>query len=316
MLCRKRLLVGSATLAALSMGFLLAAARPGLAEDPGRADLVDREGPAANGPSAETTWEFAVAQARRAGTWLRDWYLRTPPPERVTWGGLAACGGLGLVVLIERTLRLRERRVVPSAFAARFVDQLHEGRLDGGQALDHCERNPSPAARVALAAVRRWGRPAGDLERAVAMAHRVEAEGLRRNVGTLRRVAALSALLGILGTLFALGRALESIPSPAANGPGVAAAPPVAWGPALAAAITPLSTGLIIATLALVAYDGVLARVEKLAGALDRLGAETIEAIAMSAPPASTPIAMARSPHFARVRKDESTPSGRGKGTG
>ena len=39
--------------------------------------------------------------------------------------------------------------------------------------------NPSPAARVALAAVRRWGRPAVDLERAVALTHRGEADRLR-----------------------------------------------------------------------------------------------------------------------------------------
>ena len=76
--------------------------------------------------------------------------------------------------------------------------------------------------------------------------------------------------------------------------------PTIAWGPALAAAITPLSTGIIIATLALVAYDGVLTHVEKLAGALDRLGAETIEAIALSAPPAAKPIALARTPHQAK----------------
>ena len=245
----------------------------------------------------------AVARVGRLGHWLIGWYGRTPPPERVTWGGLVACGGLGLVVLLERIWRLRERRVVPSAFTAKFVDHLHEGKLDCGQALDHCERNPSPAARVALAAVRRWGRPAGDLERAVSTAHRVETDRLRRNVGTLRRVAALSALLGILGTLFALGRALESIPP--SSGLAVSSGASVAWGPALAAAITPLSTGLVIATLALVAYDGVLTRVEKLAGALDRLGAETIEAIAMSAPPPASPIAAARSPHFSRVRTDQ-----------
>lgn len=315
MIRRKRQQAGPPTLAVISLGFMFITAGSGRADDRGRIDRADREGLAVEGASGRTTWHLVESQTHRAGLWLRDWYLRTPPPERVTWGGLAACGGLGLVVLLERTLRLRERRVVPPAFTAKFVDQLHEGRLDGGQALDHCERNPSPAARVALAAVRRWGRPAGDLERAVAMAHRVEAEGLRRNVGTLRRVAALSALLGILGTLFALGRALESIPPTAGHGPGIAAAPPVAWGPALAGAIHPLSTGLIIATLALVAYDGVLARVEKLAGALDRLGAETIEAIAMSAPPAAAPIAMARSPHFGKIRKDERTTAPRGKGT-
>jgi biopolymer transport protein ExbB len=286
---------------ALILGSFLLMARPILADDDGAASF----NPPDRSSSIESTRTLVTASIRRLGLWLMAWYVRTPPPERVTWGGLSACGGLGVVVLIERMLRLRERRVVPSAFTAQFVDHLHEGKLDGGQALDHCERNPSPAARVALAAVRRWGRPAGDLERAVAMAHRVETERLRRNVGTLRRVAALSALLGVLGTLFALGRALESIPASSSSGPAVS----VAWGPALAAAITPLSTGLIIATLALVAYDGVQSRVEKLAGALDRLGAETIEAIALAAPPPATPIAPARAPHFSKARKNDDAPS-------
>ena len=196
-------------------------------------------------------------------------------------GGSGCMRGMGIVVLMERMVRLRSRRVMPSDFTARFVDRLHEGKLDCGQALDFCERNPSPAARVALAAVRRWGRPATDLERAVTLAHRVETERLRRNVGTLRRVAALAALLGVLGTLFALGPRLEAIPP--SSGIAARTSPAIAWGPALAAAITPLSTGILIATLALVAYDGVLTHVETLAGALDRLGAETIEAIALSA---------------------------------
>jgi biopolymer transport protein ExbB len=243
-----------------------------------------------------------LPRIERFGSRLLDWYERTPPSERVVWGGLVACAGMGVLVLLERIVRLRPHRVMPSDFTARFVDRLHEGKLDCGQALDYCERNPSPAARVALAAVRRWGRPAADLERAVAMAHRVETERLRRNVGTLRRVAALAALLGVLGTLFALGRALESIPIGSIGASATSSGH--AWGMALARAITPLSTGLIIATLALVAYDGVLTHVESLAGALDRLGAETIEAIAMSAPPSVKPIALARTPHAANVQDD------------
>jgi biopolymer transport protein ExbB len=241
------------------------------------------------------------AHARRLIGWLVRWYGRTPPPERVTWGGLAACAGLGLFVLLERMIRLRRHRVVPAEFTARFVDHLHEGKLDCGQALDHCERNPSPAARVALAAVRRWGRPAADLERAVTLAHRVETERLRRNVGTLRRIAVLAPLLGVLGTLLALGRVLESMPAPGVDASPAGVTPAArpatlrasTWGPALAATLHPLATGILIATLALVAYDGVLSRVEKLAGALDRLGAETIEAIASGAPVPPRPIALA-----------------------
>jgi biopolymer transport protein ExbB len=226
--------------------------------------------------------ELLTERARQSGEWLIAWYMRTPPAHRVTWGGMTACAGLGLLVLLERLVVLRRRKIVPVSFTARFLDRLHDGKLDCGQALDHCELNPSPAARVALAAVRRWGRPAADLERAVALAHRVETERLRRNVGTLRRIAALAPLLGLLGTLFALGRSLEGSADVSS-----------AWGPALAAALTPLSTGVVIATLALVAYDGLVTRIEKLAGDLDRLGAETIDAIALAAPISSPLIAIA-----------------------
>jgi biopolymer transport protein ExbB len=87
---------------------------------------------------------------------------------------------------------LRRKRIVPNDFVTRFSDRLQDGKLDRGKALDFCELNPSPAARVALAAVRRWGRPVSDLERAVGLAQRVEADRLRRNIGTLRRIAAMS----------------------------------------------------------------------------------------------------------------------------
>ena len=173
-------------------------------------------------------------------------------------------------------------RIIPPDFTARFVDRLHEGKLDGGKALDYCEMNPSPAARVALAAVRRWGRPAVDLERAVAMAHRVEVERLKRNVGTFRRIAVLAPLLGLLGALLATGRVLAAIPA-AGAGPAVVSGT-ADWAAGMAAAIGPLTLGVAIATLAVVAYDTLSIRIERLSGALDRLGAETIDAIAMTSP--------------------------------
>jgi biopolymer transport protein ExbB len=296
------------------------------ADDPGQVDLAElhaqhhaqaerdfteRASAVANG-----LLRSAIRGSRRVGRSLYAWYVRTPPPDRVTWGGMTACAGLGLGVLLERLARLRRHKIIPVAFMAGFLDRLYEGHLDCGEALDHCERNPSPAARVALAAVRRWGRPAADLERAVALAHRVESERLRRNVGTLRRIAVLAPLLGLLGTLFALGRAPEGVATIAPPGLNLTASAPIAngttiaWGPLLAAALTPLSAGLILATLALVAYDGLLTRIEKLAGSLDRLGAETIDAIALSAPvsaPAmmlsSTP-AHAKTPHQPSRRRD------------
>ena len=223
------------------------------------------------GSATDVAAQYAQWLGHRAAAWARQ----TPPADRITWGGLVACAGLGLGVLLERLVRLRPGRVVPRDFVKRYLERLQEGKLDQGKALDFCELNPSPAARVALAAVRRWGRPVIDLERAVAMAHRVEADRLRRNIGTLRRIAALAPLLGLLGTLFSAGRVLSGL--------GAGAASP-AVGPALATALTPLTAGVALAILALVAYDGLTGRVEKLAGTLDRVGTETVDAIALAAP--------------------------------
>src|SRR4029079_10444324 len=122
-------------------------------------------------PAQAFDWHTLERQAWR---WVRsalDWYQQTPPADRVCWGGLFACSCLGLGVFLERLVRLRRRSIIPAHFTARFLDRLHEGKLDGGKALDSGEMSPSPAARIALAAVRRWGRAAVDLERAVALAH-------------------------------------------------------------------------------------------------------------------------------------------------
>ena len=87
-------------------------------------------------------------------------------------------------------------------------------------------------------------------------------------------------MLGLLGTLLSAGRRPDG---PGGLGPGSA------WGPAVAAALGPLTAGVALAILALVAYDGLAGRVEALANDLDRLGAETVDAIALTLSPEPRP---------------------------
>ena len=213
---------------------------------------------------------WVEAQAARLASEGLALYNRTPADERMTWGGLAACALFGLTVTVERLFRVRRSKVLPKAFTGRFHDRLMTGKLDRAKALDFCELNPSPAARVVLAAVRRWGRPTSDLERGVALARGVEVDRLRKNVGTLRRIAALAPLVGLLGTLMAANRGLT------AEG--------AVWAPVVARSLATLTAGVALAILSLVAYDGLLGRVEFLTTALDRLGAEAIDAIALAVP--------------------------------
>ncbi|RUL89621.1 MotA/TolQ/ExbB proton channel family protein [Tautonia sociabilis] len=263
------------------------------------------------GADRPSNWERATGvvseQAQVLSRAASDWYRRTPPADRVTWGGLAACALLGLSVLAERSRRLRHGEALPPRFVDRFLDRVRDGQLDRTKGIDLCESHPSPASRVALAALRRWGRPASDLDRAVALAKQVEVDRMRRNVGTLRRIAALAPLIGLLGTLLAAGRALSALGETAGA---------TAWGPALAGALAPLTAGVAVAILALVAYDGLMGRVEAISGALDRLGAETAEAIAQlsAAPAGRSPGGIGRAaaprPHFDRGGSPSSRPAG------
>ena len=218
----------------------------------------------------------------------QSWYLRTPPADRVTWGGLGACALLGIGTIADRLLRLRRGRVLPTRFVDRFRDRIRDGHLEPGKATDLCELYPSPASRVVLAAIRRWGQPASEIERSVARARQVEVDRLGRNVRTLRRIAALAPLVGLLGTLLAAGRALSDLEGSAASS---------SMGPALAGALAPLTAGVALAILALVAFDGLIGRVEGLGNGLDLLGAEAVDAVSAIAPtPSATPRTMPTPP--------------------
>lgn len=214
--------------------------------------------------------DFPGGQVARITRLAVRWHAQAAPTERMAWTGLGACGLLASGVVLGRVFRLRRGRVVPGAFLSKCLDRMCGGALDRDEAIDYCELNPSPAARVALGAIRRWGRGVADVERGAALVRQVEVAALRRHVGTLRRVAGLSPLIGLLGTLSAAGRVLAASPSLTSG----------TLGPGLAVALGPLTAGVALAILALVAYDGVSGKVESLEGDLERVIARTVDAIA------------------------------------
>jgi biopolymer transport protein ExbB len=198
------------------------------------------------------------------------WYVQTPPLERISWGGLALCAVLAACSLLDRSVRLQRRRVLPSQIVGRLLDRLRDGKLDRAMGLDLCELNPSPAARIARSAIDRWAQSMADLERAVVLVSRVETGRLWRSIGILRRIAVMAPLLGLLGSLASFGRILES-----------ATRPP---GPMFGASLHPLMAGVALAIVALAAYDGLVGHVEDLVDELDSLSAATVDALIMITP--------------------------------
>ena len=107
-----------------------------------------------------------------------------------------------LLVVFERTLSLRRSRVAPRLFAERFLLQIGEGALSRAEALERCKQNNSHVASVFAAAVRRWGKPAVEIEQAFLDEGERAANEMRRFLRVINGVATVCPLMGLLGTVW------------------------------------------------------------------------------------------------------------------
>ena len=182
------------------------------------------------GPEPRACAETALRLGRACAGPRRGWPA-TPPAERVTGVPLrppwCSDGRDDRAALGDSPPPEPARAVGP-----RLLDRVRDGKLDQVQGHRPLRAEPEP---------RRPGRPRrpcgvgvgppADMERAVGLAVRVEADRLAGTSATLRRIAAMTPLLGLLGTLMAdrpapggLGRAGARWPGGRQAGAGTRAA--------------------------------------------------------------------------------------------
>jgi biopolymer transport protein ExbB len=210
-----------------------------------------------------------------------------PIPTRSMFDMLLAGGPLVIPILLasfvmflivfERTISLRRRRVVPRLFIERFLLQLRENALDRGEALLRCEEESSHVARVFAAAVRKWGKPAVEVEQAVLDEGERTANVLRRYLRVMNGVATVSPLLGLLGTVWGMIQSFNVI----ATSPAMGRAEMLAGG--ISVALITTAAGLLVAIPALIFYLYFVGRVDRLIMEIDHYGQEIVNLISFEA---------------------------------
>jgi biopolymer transport protein ExbB len=190
---------------------------------------------------------------------------------------IALASFLMVLIVFERTISLRRRRVVPRLFVDRFLLQLRENALDRSEALERCEENSSHVARVFTAAVRKWGKSAVEVEQAVIDEGERVANELRRYLRVLNGVSTVSPLLGLLGTVGGMIQAFNVI----ATSPAMGRAEMLAGGISIALITT--ASGLLVAIPALVFYLFFVGRVDGLIMDIDRYGQDLVNLISHEA---------------------------------
>lgn len=206
-----------------------------------------------------------------------------PIPTRSLFEMLLAGGPLMLPILLasfvmflivfERFYCLRKRRVLPMLFIERFLLQLREGALDRADALGRCEEESSHVARVFAAGLRKWGKPAVEVEQAVLDEGERVANVLRRYLRVLNGVSTVSPLLGLLGTVWGMIQAFNVI----ASSPAMGRAEMLAGG--ISVALITTAAGLLVAIPALILYLYFVGRVDTLIMDLDHYGQELVSLV-------------------------------------
>lgn len=182
-----------------------------------------------------------------------------------------------LLVVIERFMALRRAKVAPGPFVKCVLSQIEEGELDRDAALELCEEDPSHIARVFEAGIRRWGKPAVEVEQAILDEGERTANSLRSYLRLLNGVANVSPLLGLFGTVWGIMHSFDALSASAATGRSEL----LAGG--ISEALITTAAGLAVAIPAMVFYLYFVGRVDSLVMEIDRRGQQLVHLISAEA---------------------------------
>jgi len=168
---------------------------------------------------------------------------------------IALASLVGLTVIIERFLVLRKSRIIfPEITGA--VNSM-DASDDFSMLESICERHPGPFATIVLAGLSHADNDWIIIRDVLQESGRQEATRLTRRLGILETVAAVSPLLGLLGTVLGMIRVFATISSAGLGSPEVLST-------GISEAMVTTAAGLIIGIPALVAYNWLNGRADRI----------------------------------------------------
>jgi biopolymer transport protein ExbB len=186
---------------------------------------------------------------------------------------IAICSFAMMVFFFERLIALRPGRVIPRPFVKRLIEQLEQQNIDRDEAIELCLRNPSPISQICSAALKRYGRPAVEVEQMVLDSGERVANQLRRYVRVFSAISNVSPLLGLLGTVLGMIESFNAISG--ANGMGK---PEVLAG-GISTALLTTAAGLVVAIPSYLMYMYFVARTDSLVMEMDRYAQQVVDTV-------------------------------------
>lgn len=185
------------------------------------------------------------------------WYIMIP---------LGILSVVAVYIFIERFIAIRKASVEDPQFMNQIRDFIHDGKIDAANHL--CKQTDTTFARMIEKGVKRIGKPLSDISTAVENVGKLELFKLEQSLSTLATIAGAAPMIGFLGTVIGMIIVFHEMRI-SDSGIEIEALS----GGIMQAMVTTVA-GLVIGIIAYIAYNVLVARVEKV---VYRMEATTIE---------------------------------------
>ncbi len=181
---------------------------------------------------------------------------------------IIACSIAAMAIIVERLWAYRERKVIPP----NLVAQVWQLQRHNGLTAAHIAsiRAASPLGRVLAAALVNRGHSREVMKEAIEEEGRQVVHALERYLNTLGTIAAISPLLGLLGTVFGMIEVFTTITSAGVGNPTVLAG-------GISVALITTAAGLSVAIPALIFHRYLSGKVDRLVVAMEAQALKMME---------------------------------------
>jgi len=159
---------------------------------------------------------------------------------------IVICSLLSVAIIVERSLALRDSRIIPTPFIREVRRLVSAGKEDA--LLELSRKNRTPIARVIHTTVLSRSLPGETLREAVQTVGKDQASKLSRHLAVLATITSVAPLLGLLGTVTGMIRVFSVITSKGVTNPS-----DLAGG--ISEALLTTAAGLVVAIPTLIAYN-------------------------------------------------------------
>jgi biopolymer transport protein ExbB len=183
---------------------------------------------------------------------------------------IIGCSVMAVAIILERLWTLQEKRVLPASVTNHVWELIQQNQLDVKQIQEVHQSSPIGQVLAAGLAYRHASRDV--LKEVVEDTGRHVVHDLERYLSPLGTIAAISPLLGLLGTVFGMIRSFTAITTEGVANPAVLAG-------GISEALVATAAGLLVAVPSLIAYRYLRGRVDGLVVKIEKESIRFIEAL-------------------------------------